>query len=166
MWEYELCPVNKSAHLPRCKWSVMDGELSAQLKSRLLSEALSGRFSVGQGPDSQIKVAVCRCVACALEADWPQRWPDFLPQLQQVLTAPSSAPSQCEMALLVLERLVEDIHTLGPTGEVDSPRQKELQVGLKGIMRELLSMTTERLRICIAACQQGMIDAYQVAKVC
>src|SRR5690349_8799653 len=118
-----------------------------------MADALSGRYSLFHGPDSQIKVAICRCVVYLVENDWPQRWPNLLPQLRNILeqsyTGDPRTYSQCEMVFLILERLVEEVQTMSTMAD-DSPRHKELQNSLKTSVKAIIEMTVERLQLCSA----------------
>ena len=116
-----------------------------------MTEALSGRHF--HGPDSQIKVAICRCMVYLAENDWPKQWPNLLPQFQNILeqsyTGDPRTYSQCEMVFLIVGRLIEEVQTMSTMAE-DSPRHKELQNSLKASVKPIIEMTVARLQLCSA----------------
>uniref|UniRef100_A0A158R678 Xpo1 domain-containing protein n=1 Tax=Syphacia muris TaxID=451379 RepID=A0A158R678_9BILA len=57
----------------------------------------------------EVKNAFCRCIVSIAEHEWPQNWPEFFDQLEQLSTI---SLSHAELPFRILQRLVEDVVTI------------------------------------------------------
>ena len=58
--------------------------------------------------EAHIKDALSRIVVEMMKREWPQNWPTLMPELN---TMSQKGPTQTELVLLVLLRVVEDVVT-------------------------------------------------------
>lgn len=56
-----------------------------------------------------IKDAISRLVVEMVKREWPQQWPSFLDEMNELC---NTGPTQAELALLIFRRLAEDVAVL------------------------------------------------------
>ncbi|CAM9155225.1 unnamed protein product [Ascophyllum nodosum] len=82
-----------------------------------------------------IKIKVSDLVAQLAERDYPQRWENFLDQMMQ---AWASGPTQAELAMMVLARLIEDCHDIDFRSQIDFNRRDPILRGMNEFLPLLI----------------------------
>eukprot|EP00904_Undaria_pinnatifida_P013350 jgi/Undpi1/9145/HiC_scaffold_26.g11603.m1 len=105
-----------------------------QMKEAMLRVMAAGTRDITQEAQF-IKIKVADLVALLAERDYPNRWESFLEQMMQAWT---TGPTQAELAMMVLARLIEDCHDVDFRSEIDFSRRDPILRGLNEFLPRLM----------------------------
>jgi len=112
----------------KLRWNDMNGEEKIYVKNnamRLMDEGASDILS----EDLHIKDVIARIVVEIAKREWPQQWPSFLTELENLCT---KGYTQTELVMFVMLRLTEDVAVLQTLEQ--SQRRKEIYQALTSQM--------------------------------
>ncbi|KAI6191517.1 Exportin-5 [Aphelenchoides bicaudatus] len=135
-------------HVVKYKWlePQLLPETRLQIRNGVL-EYISESNSLMTPANVHLRTAISRTIVSIIEQEWPRQWPEMFNQFSSIVANPNYV-AQCQMIFEILERLIEDIYTL-VTVENQS-RRKDLQNAISSHAGQLIQMTLQRLRLCIA----------------
>ncbi|KAI6209644.1 Exportin-5 [Aphelenchoides besseyi] len=133
-------------HIIRYKWHELEGETKLKIRNGVLDYISSGSFSISVA-DAPIRTAISRAVVGIMEHEWPENWPELLPQFSAI-SVDAKYGVQCQMVFLVLKRLIENVFTL--VSVEDNVRRKKLQSAITTHTTEIIQMIVMRIRLSVS----------------
>ncbi|KAI6244084.1 Exportin-5 [Aphelenchoides fujianensis] len=130
-------------HIIKYKWH----ELPVDTKLKIRSGVLDFAPIRSPRPDAPIRTAISRVVVGIIEHEWPENWPELLPQFSAI-AVDAKYVAQCQIVFSVLKRLIEDVFTL-ITVE-NNARRKDLQTAITNHASEIIRMIAVRIRLSVS----------------
>ncbi|XP_033112204.1 exportin-5-like [Anneissia japonica] len=118
-------------HCVKFRWLAMNPNQKMIFKDATVSLIRTGVQDILE-EETFIKDGLSRIMVEMIKKEWPQRWESMLQELGPLSRCGST---QCEMVLLVLLRLVEDVVSFQ---NFDQKRRKDIMAGLQHNMTDLL----------------------------
>ncbi|XP_018497195.1 exportin-5 [Galendromus occidentalis] len=112
----------------RVHWTSLSIEQHNYLKEEVFFYMRNLKCILSEAP--HVKQAICRVVVEIVKREWPQKWPEFMPNL---LNLANTGIAQTEIVLLVLLRIVEDVMQLKTLGDMPRRRKDIYQSIISGL---------------------------------
>lgn len=147
-------------HYVLTKWSARPAEEQAGLRTELVDLLLR---SGGDAPQDDEPVFIrekkVALIAAIAKRAFPQRWPDFLPELLQIWQ--SGSPRQVELVLMILRSLAEDCVSSNFNTSIPPARRKDILQGLNACLPQLFPVVYQELEKQYAQYQSPVASAIE-----
>ncbi|XP_071963530.1 exportin-5-like isoform X3 [Antedon mediterranea] len=127
-------------HCAKFRWLDMNPQQKGIFKEATISLIQTGVKDI-LSEEIFIKDGLSRIMVEMIKKEWPQRWESMLTELDPLA---KSGGTQCELVLLILLRLVEDVVAFQ---NFDQKRRKDIVTGLNQNMKELLEFIYGMLKV-------------------
>lgn len=136
-------------HYVLTRWSSLPPAEQSSLRSELVDLLLRSANSSSSSSDGQedepvfIREKKVALIAQMAKRQFPQRWPEFLPELLQIWQAGS--PQQIELVIMVLRSLAEDCVSSSFNTSIPPARRKDILQGLNACLPQLFPVVYQEL---------------------
>lgn len=128
-------------HYVLTRWSVLPVEDQVQLRSELVELLL--RTDPAAEEPVFLREKKVTLIAQIAKRQFPQRWPDFLPELLQIWQ--SGSLQQVELVLMILRSLAEDCVSSCFNSSIPPARRKDILQGLNVCLDQLFPVVYQEL---------------------
>lgn len=129
-------------HYVLTKWSALPVAEQSTLRAELVDLLLRTTTTTDDEPVF-LKEKKVSLIAAIAKRQFPQRWPEFLPELLQIWQ--TGTPKQVELVLMILRSLAEDCVSSNFNTSIPPARRKDILQGLNACLPQLFPVIYQEL---------------------